>query len=1318
MRGKFNYVDANTHWVTDMVLDSLFNKETRILKKSTRLYERGEALLNKNNPQGMSYLVDSFNTVKDSLSVIKERKNDFSSLLTKIGVSLNTHGDFKMALESFKLSLQLNNKNIDSYVNYALAVSSKNDFEHALTLVDKALRIDRKNKNAWEAKAIIYERMGDIDESLKMYLNLINLYPEEMKYYNSYLKHKPNDVDVLFKKGVLLYNRKNYDGCIKVMSEVVDLSPHNKDAFVYLGAAYTKMNKLENAINSFKKALSIDPNDKPSWINLTVIYKKRGEYDNALRCIKEAIKIDPNDPRAWYLKASIEYAMNNYNTALNTLKKSIDLNSDYKEAFLLKREILKKVDIPEEMINTCKRLIEMGERDMDIYYDLALAYFKTKNYNDSLKVTTTILKTSSYHLPTLNLQKEIMKRLGRWDYIIPICETILSIEPKNIGAYMDIALSYEKLEKYESALNSLIQASNIEPKNIEIWKKRKEYAKKLGKQDEIITSSLQIISMTDDYDTHLDLAKAYYSTGRFDECRKILEKALRIKDNDFAWNLLGMAYYKIGDFEKAKNSFENATKINPHEKKYWSNLGWILEKLEKYDEAIGCFDKALSLDSKDMRLWYEKGLCLKKTGKLEESLKSFDEALKINMKFTKALFEKADVLLELNHLEESLNSFNSLLKLEPANHLAMYKRALIRFKKKEFESCLKDIDDALKYERNENYLELKKSCCKEMKNWDCVIKTCRDILAINRKNLSAHRDLAQTYARVGKIDSSIEVYRDALEIFPDNEVFLYELKDILFSSERFADVVDVAKKILSINPEDYKNLIDLSKALINLEKYKDAKEYLLRALNLKKSVEVLILLGDVFTNLKNLNDALKYYQDALNIETNPEIYYKIAKTEYEMNDLKSALKNIRRCLKIEKSAKYYILAAKISLKKNNFNYALKYAKSALNLEDSPQGRLVLGKILFEMGDYDEAIKTLKKIAKEGNVEALKLLASALEMSERYEEAIDIYKLCIEKNKKDADSWSGLGRCYLKINDLDNASKAYERAFLISPDSREICENLAFIYEKLNRYNDSLNYIDKAIGIEPDNKYLWNSKGLLLEKMENYDEAKKAFERALKIDPDFKVAIEGKKDCERIIEEREIEKYARDVLLLEHKTGRRVTKKIAFKKLNIPLTLLPKVFDYIKREEPLHIESLNEEMKRKFERASLTVAKSLQKIEKLKLSDIVAATKLDLKSSKRLFTYINSCLSMENEFQPTQEDERLVRRALDLEIKNYKLLNLMLNLDIGACEAKRVKKLLEEFKEETAEEVTEEVEEEEKKESEEVPPSEKEEVESEEEELRL
>ena len=236
-----------------------------------------------------------------------------------------------------------------------------------------------------------------------------------------------------------------------------------------------------------------------------------------------------------------------------------------------------------------------------------------------------------------------------------------------------------------------------------------------------------------------------------------------MKEDADAWNLMGMIYYKLRDFENARISFEKAAEMEPEVKKYWNNLGWTAEKLENYEKAIEYFDKALQLEPEDMRIWYERGLCLKKLGRLEESLKSFEEALKLNPIFTKALFEKADILISLGNLNEALGALDLLLDKEPLNHRALYKRAWIRYQKKEYEAALKDIEYALKYEKREEYLELKKDICKAMKNFECINSTSQEILSINRKNVNAWRDLARSYLEIGKVDSAIAKYKEALE---------------------------------------------------------------------------------------------------------------------------------------------------------------------------------------------------------------------------------------------------------------------------------------------------------------------------------------------------------------------------------------------------------------------------------------------------------------------------------------------------------------------------------------------------------------------------
>ena len=772
-----------------------------------------------------------------------------------------------------------------------------------------------------------------------------------------------------------------------------------------------------------------------------------------------------------------------------------------------------------------------------------------------------------------------------------------------------------------------------------------------------------------------------------------MDKALRIKETGDAWNLNGMINYKLNDLEGAKKSFERATKIESEVKKYWSNLGWVLEKLEKYDEALNAFNQALEIDPGDMRIWYEKGLCLEKLEEWEDALRCFDEALKINNKFTKALMEKGEVLINLGHLDDALKTYNSLLKIEPANHLALYKRAFIEFKKGEKEACERDIDEALKYKKEEKYLELKKDYCKSVENWDCVINTSRSILEINGRNINTYRDLAIAYMALNKVDSAITTYHRALEIFPDNVAFMYELKDIFMKEKRYADLADIAKKILSINPEDFQTLMDLGRAYMEMENYDDAEDYLLRALNFKKTKEVYDSLGALYYKKKDYHAAIKYYADSLKIEEDPEIYYKMALAHSKIGEMDFALTAIRKAIRKKKMAKYYLMASKIYSDKGDTKNALKYGKKALSIEDSTEIRVLLGKILIESGEYTEAISTLKQPAKEENLKALELLGYALEKENRLDEAQEIYRKILEMNKEDVKAYLGLGRINMVNEKYNDAKDAYLMAYKINPHSRELLENLAFVYEKLGDLNEALKYIDLAIEMDTNNKHLWTTKGQLLMKSEKYEDAKRAFEKATAIDGEFQPAIEGLKDANRILENRKIEEYARDVLILEFKKGKKVTKKEAFKKLDIPLSILPKVFDYIREEEPLNVGELSDEEKKNFEKATYVLAKKLNKIENVSLGEIIGNTNLAVSKAKRLLKYINFCMSHAPSDTVTPEEEKLVKRAIDMDIKNKSLLNLMLNLDIGICTARKIRKIIRELEdEEENEEVEEEYEE--------------------------
>ena len=101
---------------------------------------------------------------------------------------------------------------------------------------------------------------------------------------------------------------------------------------------------------------------------------------------------------------------------------------------------------------------------------------------------------------------------------------------------------------------------------------------------------------------------------------------------------------------------------------------------------------------------------------------------------------------------------------------------------------------------------------------------------------------------------------------------------------------------------------------------------------------------------------------------------------------------------------------------------------------------------------------------------------------------------------------------------------------------------------------------------------------------------------------------------------------------------------------------------------------------------MKLAKTLNKIENIKLSEIVANSELDISSAKLLLKYIEDCLNSDIQQEPDENIERLLKRALNMELKDYSVLNLMINLDVGVCTARVLQRYLLEFLEEEGSEV--------------------------------
>ncbi|MHA1126026.1 MAG: tetratricopeptide repeat protein [Candidatus Heimdallarchaeota archaeon] len=202
---------------------------------------------------------------------------------------------------------------------------------------------------------------GKKDEALQCYDKILKKYPEELQF--------------VYRKGMVHYELEEFADAIKFFDDVIQKSPEDVDALYAKGTALSSLEKHNDAVALFDKILNIDPKMHLTWLAKGYTLLDLEKYEDALSSFegaeklgyrgdllggkgqalrmlgkteeakiyfKEAIVADPYDFEALFGLGMLEYEQNNIKEAQELLYKSVVQYDDNVEAWKTLAEIFKK----------------------------------------------------------------------------------------------------------------------------------------------------------------------------------------------------------------------------------------------------------------------------------------------------------------------------------------------------------------------------------------------------------------------------------------------------------------------------------------------------------------------------------------------------------------------------------------------------------------------------------------------------------------------------------------------------------------------------------------------------------------------------------------------------------------------------------------------------------------------------------------------------------------------------------------------------------------------------------------------------------------
>lgn len=215
-----------------------------------------------------------------------------------------------------------------------------------------------------------------------------------------------------------------------------------------------------------------------------------------------------------------------------------------------------------------------------------------------------------------------------------------------------------------------------------------------------------------------------------------------------------------------------------------------------------------------------------------------------------------------------------------------------------------------------------------------------------------------------------------------------------------------------------------------------------------------------YANAENLrkqnrcDEALIKYDEAIKLEpTNYKYYFGKGKCQYKKKDYNGALASFNMTVQSKKDfTPAYSLMAKIYASKKDYDNAIFYYNEAFNYEQSAsrkvQYKLLVVKMLMGQKKFNEASNELEKCKQMDptNPQIQYYDAELKLQSGDYEGAKAAYMNAIESMKDQpvsvkAKYYYGLGLCYNKLGDYDNAKKTWQNAN-VPPYNKLIAQQLS------------------------------------------------------------------------------------------------------------------------------------------------------------------------------------------------------------------------------------------------------------------------------------
>ncbi len=371
--------------------------------------------------------------------------------LVRTGVALLDAGSSDKAITVLEQAVKAKSKHPEANYYLGIAYYKKSDFEKSLKYLKNALKFNYDPIKTHIALGDVYQTSNNKQDALLEYYQAIKLSPKSPALHSKL-------GDVYLQNRTFALADSEYTTALKYDSLFAPGIVGHGNLAKYKG-------QIQDAEKLFEKAKSIAPTYAPTYLFLGRLYSEMGQFKKSLAELMRYTELMPNDPEGYKAVSEIYTQFKGFDSAIVYTNKAIAAGDTSTGSLRFLGYLYLRAKKPVQAKEALKQAIARSPDDVNGWIDLGKAYMQS---GDSAQYATDAFSHAyaldSFSISTFAFDFGIaFYQAAKYDSAAEMYSIKIRLDTMAAGAYVNRALAYIQIKKYDEAVKDLEKGVMMKP---------------------------------------------------------------------------------------------------------------------------------------------------------------------------------------------------------------------------------------------------------------------------------------------------------------------------------------------------------------------------------------------------------------------------------------------------------------------------------------------------------------------------------------------------------------------------------------------------------------------------------------------------------------------------------------------------------------------------------------------------------------------------------------------------------------------------------------------------------------------------------------